>query len=425
MITVNLDTIILNPELLLQAYDLKFEKDSILLYDLPEGSRLFPLDSSSSYDEDFTYSLFSKVHKILYKHEYDVWFLCSDLNIKERYTKWCKQIGVKEKCKVLCFPFTVRGPGTDFINSPLPSYLQEHLDGLKKNKKTKNFCQLICSPATPRLATVDRYYTHKNYEYSYVPQFHHHGGYIKHWNVPFWFSLGNCNGQLPNIEENIFKNGFDAKKDFKLLNELELAKSYINEQWTGVNSEKMIIDNIEVNKLIFNTFPPVESFNSCCDVVLETYMAGPTYFTEKTWKQFLYEKPFISIGVKGSNHSLLNLGFELYDEIFDYSFDLEENPLIRLKGFWSQIEKYLDWEVSAFKEKLEIIEHKLIHNRKTYIDWITRIDKTITNYTNSNQNLNNFYHLFNHIYLSEERSYKEHLSESEFNVIKKICLGFV
>jgi hypothetical protein len=423
MISVNLDTIILNPELLFQVYDLKFEKDSILLYDLPEGSRLFPLDSSSYDDEgDFTYSLFSKVHKILYKHKYDVWFLCSDLNIKERYTKWCKQIGVKEKCKVLCFPFTVRGPGTDFINSPLPSYLQEQLDELKKNKKTKNFCQLICSPATPRLATVDRYYTHKNYEYSYVPQFHHHGGHIKHWNVPSWFSLGNCNGQLPNIEENIFKNGFDAKKDFKLLNELELAKSYINEQHAGVNSEKMIIDNIEVNKLIFNTFPPVESFNSCCDVVLETYMAGPTYFTEKTWKQFLYEKPFISIGVKGSNHSLLNLGFELYDEIFDYSFDLEENPLIRLKGFWSQIEKYLDWEVSAFKEKLEIIEHKLIHNRKTYIDWITRIDKTIDNYTNSN--LNNFYHLFNHIYLSEERSYKEHLSESEFNVIKKICLGF-
>jgi len=97
MITVNLDTIILNPELLFQAYELKFEKDSILLYDLPEGSRLFPLDSSSYIeglleikddpvereelfgiitgcddDDSLRYRLFSKIHKILYKHEYDV-----------------------------------------------------------------------------------------------------------------------------------------------------------------------------------------------------------------------------------------------------------------------------------------------------------------------------------------------------------------
>ena len=149
-------------------------------------------------------------------------------------------------------------------------------------------------------------------------------------------------------------------------------------------------------------------------------MIGPTYFTEKTWKQFLYEKPFISIGVKGSNHSLLDLGFELYDEIFDYSFDLEENNLIRLKGFWTQIERYLDWKVSAFKEKLEIIEHKLIHNRKTYIDWITNIDKTI----NDNTNSDDFSHLFNHFYLSADFSYKKHLSEGEFNVIKKLCSGF-
>ena len=416
MISINLDTINHNPKLLLQAHDLKFEKDSILLYDLPEGSRLFPLDSSpyNNDDGDFAYSLFSKVHKILYNHEYDVWFLCSDLNIKERYTKWCKQIGVKEKIKVLCFPFTVRDGGIDFIK-------QEDIDELKKYKKTKNFCQLICSPATPRLATVDRYYKHKNYEYSYVPQFHHQDGELKHYNVPAWFSLGNYYGQLPNIEENIFKNGFDAEKDFKMLNDLELANFWINKQedkWA--HSEKMVINNIEVNKLIFNTFPPVESFNSCCDVVLETYLIGPTYFTEKTWKQFLYEKPFISIGVKGSNHSLLDLGFELYDEIFDYSFDLEENNLIRLKGFWTQIERYLDWKVSAFKEKLEIIEHKLIHNRKTYIDCITNIDKTI----NDNTNSDDFSHLFNHFYLSADFSYKKHLSEGEFNVIKKLCSGF-
>ena len=48
------------------------------------------------------------------------------------------------------------------------------------------------------------------------------------------------------------------------------------------------------------------------------------------------------------------------------------------------------------------------------------IDKTI----NDNTNSDDFSHLFNHFYLSADFSYKKHLSEGEFNVIKKLCSGF-
>jgi hypothetical protein len=57
MISFNLDEIVIKPELLSILEELKYEKDSILLYDLPEGSRLWPLD-----EEGFSYILFSKAH---------------------------------------------------------------------------------------------------------------------------------------------------------------------------------------------------------------------------------------------------------------------------------------------------------------------------------------------------------------------------
>ena len=172
MITINLDTIIHNVDLLLDVYDLKKEKESILLYDLPEGSRLYPLDSPHedhivdfNAPGDFSCLLYSKVHEILYDYKYDIWFLCSDLNIRERYTIWCNKVGVKEKFKVLCFPFTVRGNITTVITT-------QEVDELNKIKNNKNFCQLISQPKVERIATVDRYYKHNNYEYSYVPHFH-------------------------------------------------------------------------------------------------------------------------------------------------------------------------------------------------------------------------------------------------------------
>ena len=43
--------------------------------------------------------------------------------------------------------------------------------------------------------------------------------------------------------------------------------------------------------------------------------------TEKTFKAILYQSPFIVLSCRNFHKELENLGFELYDEIFDYTFD--------------------------------------------------------------------------------------------------------
>ena len=378
MITLNLDEIKRKPQLLSILEELKHEKDSILLFDMPEGSRLWPLDE----EEDFSYILFSKAHEILQYHKFDVWYLCSDVNIKTRYTKWCKKVGVEKKFNVLYFPFTVRLDVIDYIK-------QEHVDSLANIPKKKNFIQLICNPDVSRIATVNRYYKHLNYEYSLVPQFH-----------------------------NDHENNFDIKN--RILTEIELSDIWINDVDGGKELkdwETITVNNKKLNKYIFNAFLPKESFESCCDVVLETYLDGPLYFTEKTWKQFLFQKPFIMIGTKGINHYLQDLGFELYDEIFDYDYDLEDNNIRRLEGFWTQIERYLDLDVPDFEKKLIILKKKLIHNRNTYIKWISNIDNVLNDHRQEYDELAHYFYLYSTFYE------KEYLPDKGFNIIKKICLG--
>jgi hypothetical protein len=384
MISFNLDEIVIKPELLSILEELKYEKDSILLYDLPEGSRLWPLD-----EEGFSYILFSKAHELLKDHEFDVWYLCSDANIKTRYIKWCKRVGVEKKFNVLYFPFTVRLDSLNYISL-------ENINNLNNTQKKKNFIQLISSPSTSRISTVNRYYKHRNYDYSLVPQFH---------NDP--------------------ENKFEIEN--RTLTEIKLSDIWINDVDGGKkfkDSETIIVNGKKLNKYIFNAFLPKESFESCCDVVLETYLDGPTYITEKTWKQFLFQQPFIMVGAKGINHYLQDLGFELYDEIFDYDYDLEDNKLTRLKGFWTQIERYLDLDVSEFEKKLTVLKKKLIYNRNIYIRWISNINNTLIIGSQSTKEPYIKHDLLHYLYLSSSFHEKEYLSNDEFNIIKKICLGF-
>ena len=75
------------------------------------------------------------------------------------------------------------------------------------------------------------------------------------------------------------------------------------------------------------------------------------------------------IGSKDINHSLKELGFELYDEVFDYSFDLESHDIARLTKFWEQIDKYIDLDPYEFQKILDVLEGKINYNYEKYKEW--------------------------------------------------------
>ena len=65
---------------------------------------------------------------------------------------------------------------------------------------------------------------------------------------------------------------------------------------------------------------PVEYWRSLIDVVAETNDYS-YFYTEKTAKAIWCLKPFLIFGCANANTRLTEWGFEIYDELFDYSFD--------------------------------------------------------------------------------------------------------
>jgi hypothetical protein len=91
---------------------------------------------------------------------------------------------------------------------------------------------------------------------------------------------------------------------------LELDRSFITE---GNNQHKV----------------PKEYYESFAQLVVESTSTEAMFITEKTVVPLLYGKPFIVASCKGFHRYLQELGFQMYDEIFNYDFDQEENQTLR------------------------------------------------------------------------------------------------
>tara|TARA_B100000949_G_scaffold16602_1_gene12784 strand:- start:156 stop:1373 length:1218 start_codon:yes stop_codon:yes gene_type:complete len=359
MILINFDYCRNRPETfhrtILEVLD---KDDNFLLTDMMEGSQLWPLD----YIKFDAHKIFYTVMRAGFALDKNFTLLCSDSNIKSRISSWKRQIDFEPpNIDVLNFPLPcmVLLPlcGKRACQSSLFTNVLNYMDDLNGIEKTKNFIQLTSSPIDFRILSLDRYWKHEFFEYSYVPWFHweHDAPEVLH------------NHTIKDWDKRI-ENGFNYKKDFRFLNEIY---DKLIEEFDVGTEELMEYEGKLFNKTIFNHFYPVQAFPVCCDIILESYIAtpGPTFMTEKTWKPIVYKRPFLLLGVPEINQTLKDLNFELYDEIFDYSFDNEPDDLKRLHMFWEQIDRYINLDPKIFNDKLKVLDEKLEHNRKTYCEW--------------------------------------------------------
>lgn len=107
--------------------------------------------------------------------------------------------------------------------------------------------------------------------------------------------------------------------------ELELEPSRFPYEWKYFKPERLTLDWESGKKYVQNdNLPwwklPEEYTSSFCQLISETTRRSP-FFTEKTMIPLFMGKPFLIAGAAGVHVDLLKMGFQLYDEIFDYSFD--------------------------------------------------------------------------------------------------------
>lgn len=91
------------------------------------------------------------------------------------------------------------------------------------------------------------------------------------------------------------------------------------------------------------------------------------FVTEKTFRSLLIGQIFYCIGAKGQNVKLKELGFELYDEIFDYSFDLENTIEQRVDGVIFNIKKLINTDLRSLYDK---VLPKIEYNQKLCFEYL-------------------------------------------------------
>ena len=105
--------------------------------------------------------------------------------------------------------------------------------------------------------------------------------------------------------------------------------------------------------------------DSLFSVVTETYIHDLDFVTEKTWLPIYHKRPFIILGPEGVNQKLKNLGFEIFEEYFDYTFDnLSARTDIKVKMVVDQIKKVQHLKFSKERKRLQ---DKLEHNHNLLI----------------------------------------------------------
>ena len=92
------------------------------------------------------------------------------------------------------------------------------------------------------------------------------------------------------------------------------------------------------------------------------------FITEKSIKPFAWGQVPIFLNFSNSLYKLRELGFDLFDDIIDHSYDFEPNKLTRIKLVVDQLEKICQWSLDDCRKFKKENMHRFEKNRQTLSD---------------------------------------------------------
>ena len=117
-------------------------------------------------------------------------------------------------------------------------------------------------------------------------------------------------------------------------------------------AETMLVDEDHPDQDSIYTSIHDGAMNSLIEIIPESCVEY-IFITEKTTKWLLYGKVFVIIGAPGIHSTLRKLGFELFDELFDYEFDNIHDMDERVENIVKQIaELNKKYKTPASRKKL-------------------------------------------------------------------------
>lgn len=178
----------------------------------------------------------------------------------------------------------------------------------------------------------------------------------------------------------LFKNGYISWRDIIRAAQDEIEKIPKNvlhsyyfypELYTDWDPKILILDQSLDDVFNQEILPPFH-LNSFVEIVTESD-DNLFFISEKTSKPLLSKVLFLVIGSVNFHKNLQKLGFKLYDEIFDYSFDSYADIEYRIAGVIKNLLKYQNYSSEEFLKLIKNVEKKIIYNYNLAIDYAVNI----------------------------------------------------
>ena len=107
--------------------------------------------------------------------------------------------------------------------------------------------------------------------------------------------------------------------------------------------------------------------NSFMSILTESSPMGPgCYVSEVIFKAIVFMHPFMIIGQPRTLEVLREWGFDTFDDIFDNSYDLEEDMFKRIEMVLEQMEIINSLSTDELKQKTLEIRDRLVYNKRRY-----------------------------------------------------------
>lgn len=140
---------------------------------------------------------------------------------------------------------------------------------------------------------------------------------------------------------------------------------YPYKYWTPV---RINLDMDHLSSTIDQSIIPIELKHSFMHVVCESFPES-FFLSEKTGVPLVYNKIFLSVASQHFHKNLVDMGFKLFNNLFDYSFDDIDDMDIRFEGLIENINRYRNYTDSELQELLLENEHIIRHNRQVALDY--------------------------------------------------------
>ena len=124
-------------------------------------------------------------------------------------------------------------------------------------------------------------------------------------------------------------------------------------------------------------------------VITESNAVGPgCYISEAIFRPFIFMQPFLVIGQPRTLEVLKEWGFDVFDDIFDNSYDSEPDQFKRIEMVLAEIIRLNQLTALELYKLTQLLKDRLMRNKdRYYSDEFKNITKgyftNITNWINS------------------------------------------